>query len=105
MLRRLFLSLLAICLALPALTMPAGHALAQMPNAEARSAHDCHKPAKQAPLQHHGQKHECIGCIARYDGIAPAVSAPIAVEAATTFRLAVQLPQTRAGPDTPPPKA
>lgn len=105
MLRRLFLSLLAICLALPALAMPAGHAMAQMPAAQTQSGHDCHKSSQQAPPQDHGQKHECIGCIARYDGMAAALGAPIAVEALPTAQLAVQLPQTRAGPDTPPPKA
>jgi hypothetical protein len=105
MLRRLFLSLLAICLALPALAMPTGHAMAQMPIAEAQAEHDCYKAAKQAPKQDHGQKHECIGCIARYDGMAPTLGAPIAAEALPTVQLVVQLPQTRAGPDTPPPKA
>lgn len=105
MLRRLFLSFLAICLTLPALAMPAGHAMAQMPGTKAQAEHDCHKSAKQAPQQDHRQKHECIGCIARYDGMAPALAAPISAEPLPTAQLAVQLPQTRAGPDTPPPKA
>lgn len=105
MLRRLFLAVLALCLTLPALVMPAGHALAQSPNVAAKSAHDCHKPAKQAPMRDHGQQHECIGCIARYDGIAPAACAAEPAEALPAMPLAVQLPQTRAGPDTPPPKA
>ncbi|HQV02802.1 MULTISPECIES: hypothetical protein [unclassified Novosphingobium] len=105
MLRRLFLSLLAICLALPALAMPTGHAMAQMPSAKAQADHNCHQPAKQAPQQDHGQKHECIGCIARYDGMVPSLAAPIPVEAQPTVPFSVQMPQTRAGPDTPPPKA
>jgi hypothetical protein len=103
MLRRLFLSLLALCLALPALAVPTAHPMAR-PEQTAVAAHDCHKGADQAPQQDHGQKHECIGCIARYDGVASALGAPIAAEALPTVQLAVQLPQTRAGPDTPPPK-
>jgi hypothetical protein len=105
MLRRLFLSLLAICLALPVLAMQPGHAMARMPSAEAQAKHDCHKSAKQVPQQDHGRQHECIGCIARYDGMVATLGAPIAAEAMPTAQLAVQLPQTRAGPDTPPPKA
>lgn len=105
MLQRLFIAMLVFCLAVPALTMPAGHALARSPDAQAQSVHDCHKPAKQAPGHDQGKSHDCIGCIARYDGVAGADTAQMAAEALPVAHFAVQLPQTRAGPDTPPPKS
>jgi hypothetical protein len=106
MLQRLFLIVLSLCLALPALAMPLGHgAPASSHDTAASAAHDCHKPAKaDVPMSDHSQKHECIGCIARYDGLADAVPSVIAAEALPVSSLAVQVPQTRAGPDTPPPR-
>ncbi len=106
MLQRLFLIVLSLCLALPALAMPLGHGAppAQQEMA-AGAAHDCHKPARtDGSKGDHSQKHECIGCIARYDGLADTVPAVLATQPLPVSRLAVQDPQTRAGPDTPPPR-
>lgn len=102
MLSRLLLALLGACLSLPALAMPVLHAAPTEHVAES-VAGDCHKPAKQQG--DHAQKHECIGCIARYDGLAEAAVIALLPEPLPTTRLAVQLPQTRAGPDTPPPRS
>lgn len=106
MLQRLFLIVLSLCLALPALAMPIGHGA---PHAShdmtASAAHDCHKPPKPDESKgDHSQKHECIGCIARYDGLADAAPSMLAAEPLPVSRLAVQVPQTSAGPDTPPPR-
>ena len=104
MLHRVALALLTLCLALPALAQPVGQAIAQHPTA-IQASHDCHHPAKPAPSHEHGKSHECIGCIARYDGLASVETAELAAEPMPSLGLAVQLPQTRAGPDTPPPRS
>ncbi|NCU11093.1 MAG: hypothetical protein GXC70_02850 [Sphingomonadaceae bacterium] len=106
MLQRLFLIVLSLCVALPALAMPLGHGTQPSSHDMAASAaHDCHKPAMpEGSRGDHSQKHECIGCIARYDGLADAAASVLAAEPLPVDRLAVQVPQTRAGPDTPPPR-
>lgn len=107
MVQRLFLIVLSLCLALPALAMPIGHGAPLTPHeATASSAHDCHKPAKPERTKgDHSQKHECIGCIARYDGLPDTEVAAFMGDALPVGSLAVQVPQTRSGPDTPPPRS
>lgn len=107
MVQRMLLIVLSLCLALPALAMSIGHgAPTASPDVTATSAHDCHKPAKSERTKgDHSQKHECIGCIARYDGLANAEVAVFLGEPLPVSSLAVQVPQTLAGPDTPPPRS
>lgn len=102
MLARLLLAILAACLSLPAVAMPVSHSAPTEQAAEAM-AHDCHKPAKQQ--DNSASKHDCIGCIARYDGVAAAQLAAPQSGKPPSVRLRVQVPMTRAGPDTPPPRA
>jgi hypothetical protein len=99
MLHRLLIAILLACLAIPAVATPVSHGAQVAQNATS----DCHTPVQKSGG--HVQKHECIGCIARYDGIA--CSAPLALpaEPQAAVPLSAQLPQTRAGPDTPPPRS
>ncbi|MFM5954602.1 MAG: hypothetical protein ACKOPE_09925 [Novosphingobium sp.] len=107
MLHRLFLALLAFCLSIPALAAPMSHApLPPAPVQMASGNHDCHEKTMPAPDQgEHGQRHECIGCIARFDGIAPPLAVLQPVTRPEPARLAAQAPQSASGPDTPPPRA
>lgn len=107
MLQRLFLIVLSLCLAVPALAMPLGHGSLPLQHGTAASdAQDCHRQHTPSETKGgHSQKHECIGCIARYDGLSAALPSVLPAEPLPVNRLAVQIPQTRAGPDTPPPRS
>lgn len=101
MLIRLFLAMLAACLSLPAIAASPSDG-APIEHAAQSAATDCHK---LPPLQgDHAQKHECIGCIARYDGIACSEPVALPEKQQAAAKLSAQSPQTRAGPDTPPPR-
>lgn len=102
MLTRLLLTLLAACLSLPAIAAPVSHGVPTEQNAQT-AAGDCHKSAPQP--DDHAQKHECIGCIARYDGMAAIEAAMLPPEPLPEAQLAAQHAQIRAGPDTPPPRS
>ncbi|MDD3799849.1 MAG: hypothetical protein PHE36_11815 [Novosphingobium sp.] len=109
MLRRLFLALLTLCLALPAAAMPLEQPAALSagaPAAVASMAMDnggpCHPQGGKAAL---GMSHDCIGCIAPYQA-APRLAEPFAVRGAIPRPLdTIRLPAFRAGPETPPPRA
>lgn len=100
MLRRIAIILLILGLAVPAAAMPVAH----------------HAPQVSAEHHHHGQpgnpapapakaKHECIGCIAPLDRAPAPLAGPPLRAALARPALADELPETRAGPDTPPPRA
>lgn len=105
MLRRVLLALLALCLALPAIGMPAaaqtpagGHEMASGP---------CHDGAKREfPLSSHSAaRHDCIGCAA--PSVPPVVAArgrvPRSLPAADT--VAAPLLGEAIRPALPPPRA
>ncbi|MBP6362680.1 MAG: hypothetical protein KA233_01930 [Novosphingobium sp.] len=102
MLTRLLLTLLAACLSLPAIAAPVSHGVPTEQHAQT-AAGDCHKPAPQPG--DHAQKHDCIGCIARYDGMAAICAATLSPEPLPETQFAAQYAQIRAGPDTPPPRS
>ncbi len=102
MLTRLLLTLLAACLSLPAIAAPVSHGAAAEHHAQT-AAGDCHQPASQPGDQ--VQKHECIGCIARYDGMVSVAFAALPAEPLPQAHFAAQYAQIRAGPDTPPPRS
>lgn len=104
MLHRLIMALLIACLAVPAAAMPVLH---QGMARQTASAQPCH----QAPAPSHHDRgeadrtgHDCIGCIASWP-VLPATLAPAAMHGAVPRPALVRaMAQTRAGPDTPPPR-
>lgn len=102
MIRRLLLALLTLCLALPAAAMPLAHAMPAAHHVVAAD-HGHHSRHHQQPDPQAAQ-HDCIGCIAPYSamGVVPAV--PVPASGDVVPGLANALPDTTAGPDTPPPK-
>ena len=106
MFRRLLMTLLIACLALPAAAMPLIHGLAPAPqhHATMMAGHEHHAPARQNEPQHQAAQHDCIGCIAPLAG--PAAPAALLLAPAELPRpaLADRLGATRAGPETPPPR-
>jgi len=103
MLRRLFLALLTLCLALPA-ALPTG-AAAQPAHATAMAMahHQHHQPADSA--HHDASKHQCIGCAAPVSRAPEPPTPPQLRGPSTRPALSTRLPETRAGPDTPPPRS
>ncbi len=108
MLRRVILALLMACLAFPAAAMPmlhtpGKHDTMQMP------AHHHTMPTAQHDTSHQhdgmsGQMHECIGCVARYDGV-PMPSAPaVLAELPRCTVVLAQIAGSGPGPETPPPR-
>lgn len=105
MIRQMFMALLALALALPALAAPLDHASPlAAPVAAAHGHHDHHSsPASPATPGHKG-KHECIGCIVVLN---TPPSQPVILDPLATPGLvlvAVRAPW-EGKPDTPPPKA
>lgn len=107
MLRRFLLALLIACLAAPAMAAPAVHA----------PQHRHHAPAAMAMHEHHaalpatgedesgcGVQHQCIGCVARYDGVT-VPAAPIVLPVARAIPDPTAPPAAaHSGPATPPPR-
>lgn len=105
MIRSLFMAVLALCLALPAM-MPA---LAAAPH--------CAPPesAMAMPGEHHGQHrgqpapsrqgHDCIGCAVPARAATPFAATPFYPRARQRWSNAATPPATAAQPDTPPPRA
>ena len=105
MLTRLLLTLLAACLSLPAIGAPVSHGAPMEQTAHA-APRDCHESTPQSGEHgQHQQKHECIGCIARYDGMAQVATTMLSPEPLPEMQFAAQHAQIRAGPDTPPPRS
>ena len=114
MFRRLFIALLIVCLAVPALAGMGGSMASAAtghcaPAAPVPAAHDQlagehdHAPAPNAPMIPAG--HLCIGCIAGNPAVA-AVAAPLVPPAIVPHRSGQrQLAGLLRGPDTPPPRA
>lgn len=104
MLRRLLLAFLALCLALPA-ALPAG---AAMPPAESpvMAEHMHHQPTDSSHHDKgaHAGKHECLGCAAPINRAPAALLAPSPRGPLGRPGLASVLPETRAGPEVPPPR-
>lgn len=102
MLRRLILALLTLCLAAPALALPAG---CPPPVPAASASHAGHHQRDSAPTHDAAMAgHQCIGCIA------PIAGAPSVGRVALAPSLTVQLPppsvrQIEPGaPEPPPPR-
>lgn len=112
MLRRLILSVLIACLAFPAAAMPFLHArMGHGPEAHQTMAMPAHHHAM--PASHHddgtagtvtGSAHECIGCMARYDGVALPEVRFVPVELASCIVAPAQVARIEPGPETPPPR-
>lgn len=104
MLRRLCLALLILCLSVPA-AMPTG-AMAAEAQSAAMEHHRHHHPADSSQHDHgdHAAKHECIGCAAPLDRQPYFMAAPAPRGPLTRPGLAAILPETRAGPEVPPPR-
>lgn len=103
MLRRLLLSLLIACLAIPAIVAPVSAAPATHHETMAMNATDCHhKPAPMAPS--HCQK-DCIGCIAPYAGVPPLHRPALNAAAPLAEYGEDQIAGIGPGPETPPPRA
>ena len=104
MLRRLCLALLILCLSFPA-AMPVG-AMSAQAQPTAMEQHRHHQPADRS--QHdqgaHAGKHECIGCAVPIDRQPYLMAAPAPRGPLTRPGLAAILPETRAGPEVPPPR-
>ena len=112
MLRRLILSLLIACLAFPAAAMPFLHArMGHGPEAHQTMA----MPARHhaMPASHHddgtagtvtGSAHECIGCMARYDGVAAPEAPVLAADLPCCIVAPAQIAGTGPGPETPAPR-
>ncbi|MFM5923083.1 MAG: hypothetical protein ACKOPG_02710 [Novosphingobium sp.] len=107
MLHRLLLALLALCLSIPALAAPMENGALPVVQMHMTSGkHDCHERSAPARDQgDHGQRHECIGCIARFDGVATPQAVVPLMTRPEPARLVRQLPQSGTGPETPPPRA
>jgi len=112
MLRRLLLALLTLCLALPA-ALPVGAAMPQpqpidmsMAMAMPMEHHQHHQPADRSDHDQgqHAGKHECIGCAAQIDRAPLPAASPQLRGPLTRPALAAALPETRAGPEVPPPR-
>lgn len=113
MLRRLILALLIACLAFPAAAMPMLHAglghRGAVHQAMAMPAH--HHAMSTAPRggslhddDMSGQMHECIGCMARYDGVVLPQAPLVPVERARCSVAPTPIARTGPGPETPPPR-
>jgi hypothetical protein len=105
MLRRVFLALLMLLVAVPAAAMPLLHGAQSQTQATAMNCHEtaprkAHSPDGGAPVA----QHDGICCAAFYG--APAIALPTLPPASPAPRaLAMDgLAQPRAGPDAPPPK-
>ncbi len=105
MLRRLLLALLTLCLALPALAPVAAMPHAQVPMADAHHEHHGQAPMRHDQGSPHAGKHECIGCAAPLDRSPVALGEPLPAADNPPPSLAAPLPETRAGPEVPPPRA
>jgi hypothetical protein len=100
MLRRLLLTLLTLCLALPA-ALPVEAAVQPAPFAMTEH-HRHHQPADHA--QHDQGKHGCIGCATPVGRGPELLGVPQLRGPSNRPALAVRLPETRAGPEVPPPR-
>ncbi|MBS0483190.1 MAG: hypothetical protein JSR96_13805 [Proteobacteria bacterium] len=104
MFRRLLMTLLIACLAVPAMAMPGmNHAAQRASSPMAGSCHEMqrHAPGKAPPVH---EQHQCIGCV---PAPAPAAQVEGPCEVRGVVALAIQ-PQPLAGgfrtPETPPPR-
>lgn len=111
MLRRVILAMLIACLAFPAAAMPLLHA--QMGHGS-KAHQTMPSPHHAMPAAHHhddgmagtmtGPAHECIGCMARYDGVALPEVRFVPAELARCIVAPVQVASIEPGPETPPPR-
>lgn len=100
---RILIALLTLCLALPA----AFPAAAQVHGGHAMAMSDSHHamPASHHDQSDHAAKHKCIGCAAAVDR-SPQLEPRLALRSIPVLPgLASALPEARAGPETPPPRA
>ena len=106
MFRRLLMTLLIACLALPAAAMPLVHGQAPAPQHHAMmmAGHEHHAPNHQTQPQHQAAQHDCIGCIAPLGGLAAPAAQLLSPAALPRPALADRLGAMRAGPETPPPR-
>jgi len=110
MFRRLLMTLLIACLALPAAAMPLVHGPAPAPqlqpqhHATMMAGHEHHAPARHSEPQHQAAQHDCIGCIAPLAGLAAPALQHLQPAELPRPALADRLGATRTGPETPPPR-
>lgn len=106
MLRRLLLALLIACLAAPAMAAPGVHLPVHRHTAPSAAMHAHHQAPPATPREDAacGTAHECIGCLARYDGVAPLATPGLTPVSPLQPRASVQLVGARYGPETPPPR-
>ncbi len=103
MLRRVLLALLTLCLALPA-ALPAAVPVPQVHTMAMPMHHSDHSAPANDQGDHAG-KYQCIGCAVTLDRSPPPVRR-LAIRAAPIRpTLVTGLPEARAGPETPPPRA
>ncbi|WP_295636618.1 hypothetical protein [Novosphingobium sp.] len=108
MLRRAIFAILIACLAFPAAAMPMLHAqMGQVP--EAHHAMMAHEQHNTMPASHHGAgmagaSHECIGCVARYDGVALPEAPLMPAELVLCIVAPAQIAGAGPGPEIPPPR-
>ena len=108
MLRRLLLALLIACLAFPAAAMPMLHSGMDR-ESEAHHAMMAHEHHHAMPASDHddgmaGQMHDCIGCMARYDGLALPEAPFVPAELVRCIAGPAQIAGSGPGPETPPPR-
>jgi hypothetical protein len=116
MLRRVILALLIACLAFPAAAMPMLHArMVHTPEAQAAMEMTMHH--RMMPGSHHdndmakhmaggmaGPAHECIGCMARYDGVALPAAPMLPAALVLCIVAPAQIAGAGPGPEIPPPR-
>ena len=85
----------------PVVTAP--HLRSQCAYHAVAADHGHHSRHHQQPDQQTAQ-HDCIGCIAAYSAIGVVPAAPVPASGIGVPGMANALPDTTAGPDTPPPK-
>ena len=104
MLRRILLTLLTVCLALPAAVPVAARAQAPAPMEMTQHLHHTGLPASDHDQGQHSSKHQCLGCAASLEHN-PMAESRLQIRAAITHAWLVDgLPEARAGPETPPPR-
>ena len=111
MLRRVILAMLIACLAFPAAAMPMlhtqmGHGPQPMMATAGNgiSTHHHGSPASRHDDGMAAQTHECIGCMARYDGVALPETPLMPTQRARCVVAEAQIPGTDPGPEAPPPR-
>ena len=108
MLRRLFLALLSLCLALPAAAMPLGTGRAPTGHEAMMMAghghHASHRSMPAGDQSDHAGKHQCIGCAVPAGPATPVAASWLVKPGLVRPALARRLGEARAGPETPPPR-